>query len=143
MRLLPARSAAAPALAFALVLGGCASTAPRPAAPPTVVAPVPPSAVQPRSTACQTCGRVERIESVAATTGTRPQGAVLGGVVGGVLAGPAPAKPAATAASVPRNVRLVVLLDSGRRLILTQPPVAGMKVGSRVRVDRSRAVLLR
>jgi hypothetical protein len=66
---------------------------------------------------------------------------VLGGVVGGVLAKPAPASPPA-AKGAPRNVRIVVLLDSGRRLILTQPPVAGMKVGSRVRVDRSRALLL-
>ena len=125
---------------LALVLAGCATTTPRPTPSPAAATPVP-VAPAARSTACSTCGRIERIEAAAPSSG-RTQGAVLGGVVGGVLAKPAPASaPAAKGAA--RNVRIVVLLDSGRRLILTQPPVAGMKVGARVRVDRSRAVLLR
>ena len=130
------------AAASVLALAACATMAPRPAAAPTVVVPTAPGPATPSATACATCGRIERIEAAAPASGTRPQGAVLGGVVGGVLAGPAPAK-AAPAKGPVRTVRLVVLLDSGRRLILTQAPVAGMRVGSRVRVERSRAVLLR
>jgi hypothetical protein len=58
-----------------------------------------------------------------------------------VLSKPAPAT--AGSAGV-RSYRLVVLLDNGRRLILTQPKLApGMKPGARVRVERSRVVLLR
>lgn len=128
------------ALLIALALAGCATTTSRPEASPTAAAPVP-AAPASRPATCATCGRVERLEAAAPSSG-RTQGAVLGGVVGGVLAKPAPASTTA-ATGAARNVRLVVLLDSGRRLILTQPPVAGMKVGSRVRVERSRAVLLR
>jgi outer membrane lipoprotein SlyB len=134
------RLAGLPALVVALGLAGCATTTPRPAAPPTAAAPVA-AAPASRPASCTTCGRVERIDAAAPSTG-RTQGAVLGGVVGGVLAKPAPASVPDAKGAV-RNVRIVVLLDSGRRLILTQPPVAGMKVGARVRVDRSRAVLLR
>ena len=130
MRLLPAALAG-------LVLAACATTAPPRPAPP--IAPV----VRPGTpAACTTCGRIERID--AAAPAPRATGAVLGGVVGGVLARPAPTTAAnAARAPGPAHYRVVVLLDSGRRLILTQPLAAGMKVGSRVRVDRSRAVLLR
>ena len=134
------RPAGLTAFSLMLALAGCTTTTPRPAAPPTTAAPVP-VAPAARPGTCATCGRVERIDAAAPTSG-RAQGAVLGGVVGGVLAKPAPAT-ASAAKGTTRNVRIVVLLDSGRRLILTQPHVAGMKVGSRVRVDRSRAVLLR
>jgi len=126
----------------AVLLAACATTATRPApAPPLAPATRP----APAPVACTTCGRIERIDPAPQSTNARPRGAVLGGVVGGVLAGPAPtatgAAKAAPAAS--RNARIVVLLDNGRRLILTQPLSAGMKPGARVRVDRSRVVLLR
>jgi hypothetical protein len=120
-----------------LVLAACATTAPR---PPQAVAIPPPRAAHAAPAACMTCGRIERIDVAAAGTRAGQRGAVLGGVVGGVLAKPAPVVAGGAPAS--RDVRLVVLLDNGRRLILTQPLVAGMKVGARVRVDRSRAVLL-
>lgn len=127
------------AVLAALVLGACATTAPPRPQPPVarVVRPAAPAA-------CTTCGRIERIDAAATVAGARPTGAVLGGVVGGVLARPAPAAAGSTARPAgPAQFRLVVLLDNGRRLILTQALQPGMKVGARVRVDRSRAVLLR
>lgn len=127
----------------ALVLAACASTASRPITPAASAVTTPRASTTPAP--CPTCGRIERIDAAPAAGGARPQGAVLGGVVGGVLARPAPAAAAGTkpGTGASKLVRLVVLLDNGRRLILTQPLAAGMKVGARVRVDRSRAVLLR
>ena len=123
-----------------VALGACTTTATRTA--PAITLPARPAPVP---AVCTTCGRIERIDLAPAASASNPRGAVLGGVVGGVLARPAPPPSAGAAAPAngERRYRVVVLLDSGRRLILTQSLAAGMKVGARVRVDRSRAVLLR
>lgn len=119
-----------------LALAACSSAPPR---PPVVQ--VPPARPSVAPAPCTTCGRIERIDTVAGASSPKPRGAVLGGVVGGVLSKPAAAT-AGTGGS--RSYRLVVLLDNGRRLIFTQPRLAaGMKPGARVRVDRSRVILLR
>lgn len=124
-----------PAMAL-LALAACTTAPPR---PPAAQMPAPRPSVAPA--ACTTCGRIERIDTITGASAAKPRGAVLGGVVGGVLSKPATAT--AGAGGV-RSYRLVVLLDNGRRLILTQPQLsAGMKPGARVRVERSRAVLLR
>jgi hypothetical protein len=126
---------------FSIALAACTTITPTPTPVPAPT----PRPLPPPNAACTTCGRIERIDLAPTVSGARPRGAVLGGVVGGVLARPAP--PTTTGAPAPTNgprtYRLVVLLDGGRRLILTQPLAAGMKVGARVRVERSRAVLLR
>ena len=140
MRPLPVFHLIAAAVAASALVACSTAPAPRQIEP---VAPV----VRPATVAkvCTTCGRIERIDVATTGSGSKPSGAVLGGVVGGVLAKPAPvaASTGVAAPSVNRTYRIVVLLESGRRLILTQPLQAGMKVGARVRVDRSRAVLLR
>ena len=126
-----------------LALAACTTTPPRqPAAEPDPEQPEParPSPA-PAPAACTTCGRIERIDVITGASTAKPQSAVLGGVVGGVLSKPTTAT-ADTGGS--RSYRLVVLLDNGRRLILTQRQLAaGTKPGVRVRVDRSRVVLLR
>ncbi|MCX7041943.1 MAG: hypothetical protein NT117_04515 [Gammaproteobacteria bacterium] len=69
--------------------------------------------------------------------------AVLGGVVGGVLTRPA-ASPAGSAGGTTRSYRLTIRLDAGRQLLVTQKVISpNLKVGSRVRVEGSRVVLLR
>lgn len=137
MRLSPIRVLSALSL---FALAACTTTAPRP--PLVLDSPSLPSAPSPLpAQPCTTCGRVERIDTVATNGAAKPRGAVLGGVVGGVLTKPA----TATAGSGGgRSYRIVVLLDNGRRLILSQPQLAaGIEPGARVRVDRSRVVLLR
>jgi outer membrane lipoprotein SlyB len=96
----------------------------------------------PIQSACLNCGRVERIESIPVATTATNRGAVLGGVVGGVLS--KPSAPGAAAPTTSRNYRVGLRMDDGRRLVLTQKVVsAHLKVGSRVRLDGTRIVLLR
>ena len=141
---LPFRPRLLAAALVGLALGACSVAPTRMPPPAAPAAPVAPAMPPPASAAeCTTCGRVERITAAPASVAGKSHGAVLGGVVGGVLSGPPAAAPATSGSGASEHVRIVVLLDSGRRLILTQPRVSGMKVGSRVRVERSRAVLLR
>jgi outer membrane lipoprotein SlyB len=96
--------------------------------------------------ACVDCGRVERIERVAAIRATASGGAVLGGVVGGVISAPAPGAPAnASASGAPRPPqgawRIHLRMDDGRRLVVHQNLIAaGLAVGSRVRLVQGRLV---
>lgn len=121
-----------PVLFASLLLAACGTQPQRPM----------PQAIEPGPPACLNCGRVERIESVPVTATASNRGAVLGGVVGGVLS--KPAAPGATPPSTSRNYRVGLRMDDGRRLVLTQKVIsAHLKVGSRVRLDGTRIVLLR
>lgn len=122
-----------PSLLACLALVACSSQPQRP--PAQVLVPATP--------ACANCGRVERLEVVPVTANAPgARGAVLGGVVGGVLS--KPAAPGAAPTVVSRSYRIGVRMDDGRRLVLTQKVIsAHLKVGSRVRLDGTRIVLLR
>ncbi len=131
-----------------LVLAACAG-APRTrvVAEPMPPARMPPIASQaPSRPACADCGRVERIESVAAIRATASGGAVLGGVVGGVLSAPAPTArtPGAAAGTPPpaqRAWRIHLRMDDGRELVVHQNLIAGgIVVGARVRLVQGRLV---
>jgi outer membrane lipoprotein SlyB len=101
-----------------------------------------PQADGPGQAVCTNCGRVERIEIVPVTTSATDRGAVLGGVVGGVLS--KPAAPGTAPPTTAKNYRIGLRMDDGRRLVLTQKVIsAHLKIGSRVRLDGSRIVLLR
>lgn len=127
-------------LACATLAACTGPTQVRPVAPPEpVVRPAPPTvAAKP----CTSCGRVEKIDVVTSTVATKDK-AVLGGVVGGVLTRPA-STPGATAGTGTRSYRLTIRLDGGRQLLVTQKVISpNLKVGSRVRVEGSRVMLLR
>lgn len=98
----------------------------------------PPVAARP----CTTCGRIEKIDVI--TSAAAPaERAVLGGVVGGVLTRPA-TTPGAKPGTGTRSYRLTIRLDGGRQLLVTQKTVSpNLKVGSRVRVEGTRVMLLR
>lgn len=134
-------------IAVCVILLACAalsactnSTQVRPVAPPEQVArPEPPTAV---ARPCTSCGRVEKIDVVTSSSAPKDK-AVLGGVVGNVLTRPASA-PGAPAGGGTRSYRLTIRLDGGRQLLVTQKLISpNLKVGSRVRVEGSRVVLLR
>lgn len=141
-------AARAVALATCLSLAACAG-GPRsraiaePEAPARIV---PRATVNPPRVACADCGRVERIESVAAVRATPSGGAVLGGVVGGVVSAPVPsARPAAAPAGAPRPAqrawRIHLRMDDGRQLVVHQNLIAaGLVVGARVRLVQGRLV---
>lgn len=127
-------------LACAALAACSGPTQVRPVAPTEPVSrPAPPPAA-PRP--CTSCGRVERIDVVTSAAAPKDK-AVLGGVVGGVLTRPA-ASPAGSAGGTTRSYRLTIRLDAGRQLLVTQKVISpNLKVGSRVRVEGSRVVLLR
>jgi hypothetical protein len=113
---------------------------------PVVVAPPPPPrpVVRPHP-ACADCGRVERIEVVAAVRATASGGAVLGGVVGGVVSAPkGTSATASTPAKAPQRAwRLHLRMDDGRKLVVHQNLLSReIAVGSRVRLVQGRIVPL-
>lgn len=110
---------------------------------------------------CYDCGTVERIEEVRGARQASGAGAVLGGVIGGVLGnqvGSGSGRKAATAAGaiggavagheVEKNVQaapaydIFIRMDDGRRIVVNQRDLGGIRVGSYVRVDGGRARLL-
>jgi hypothetical protein len=92
--------------------------------------------------ACATCGQVERIETLTSPA-RKPVGPMQGGVLGGVLSKPAPAS-APTAGAPTRSFRISLKLDDGRRVAIYQASISpNLKVGSRVRVEKGRVILLR
>lgn len=133
---------------LALLLSACVSTAPRSYGPSDGYA------------RCYDCGQVERIDRVYGQRESTGAGAVLGGIIGGVLGnqvGGGSGRKAATVAgaiaggvvgnelekdsrSAPRY-ELYVLMDDGRRIIVTQPELNGIREGSYVRVTGNRAHL--
>ena len=133
---------------LALLLSACVSTAPHGYGPSDGYA------------RCYDCGQVERIDRVYGQRESTGAGAVLGGIIGGVLGnqvGGGSGRAAATVAgaiaggvagnalekdsrSAPRY-ELYVLMDDGRRIIVTQPELNGIREGSYVRVSGNRARL--
>lgn len=107
---------------------------------------------------CHDCGTVERIEEVRGTRQSTGAGAVLGGIIGGVLGnqvGGGDGRKAATAAgavagavagnALEKNVQaaptydVFILMDDGRRIVVNQRDLAGVRTGSYVRVSGGRA----
>jgi outer membrane lipoprotein SlyB len=108
---------------------------------------------------CRNCGTVEKIERVYGERGTSGGGAVVGAIIGGVLGnqvGSGSGKKAATVAgavaggvignNVEKNERskprfeVFVVMDDGRRLVVEQPELGGLRDGDRVRLANGRAV---
>ena len=126
-------------LACAMLSACSGPTQVRPVAPAEPVPrPTPPAAAKP----CTSCGRVEKIDVVTSAAAPKDR-AVLGGVVGGVLTRPA-TSPGGTTGGGTKSYRLTIRLDGGRQLLVTQKLISpNLKVGSRVRVEGSRVVMLR
>lgn len=111
------------------------------------------------SAGCYDCGVVERIESVYGSGRATGAGAVLGGVVGGVLGsqiGSGSGRDAATVAgaaagavaghNIEKNrasggYEVYVRMDDGRRVVVTQRDLYGIREGARVRIDGGAARL--
>lgn len=151
------------AAALTLVLSACATgpgyyeRGPGPGyyGPP----PPPPGAYNMR---CRTCGRVDRIEQVYGDRRSSGTGAVVGGIVGGVLGNTVGKGDGRTAATVVGAVGgavvgneieknnnggtsydVYVRMDNGRRVILNQRELGGIREGSYVDIEGNRAHLIR
>lgn len=121
-----------------LALSSCTTT-PKPSpAPPAVT-------ITPRVVpSCRDCGRIEKIETVQVPRAPVRTGAVLGGVVGGVLSDPGKAAAPSAAPATQKTYRLTVRMDDGRRLVLNQNVISpNLRLGSVVRVNKGRVVLMR
>ncbi len=113
-----------------------------------------------RPARCANCGVVERIDQVYGDSHTSGTGAVVGGIVGGVLGnqvGKGDGRKAATVAGVvggaiagnaiekhnneAGSFDLRIRMDDGRRLIVNQRDLKGIREGSYVEVDNNRAHL--
>lgn len=109
---------------------------------------------------CANCGVVERIERVYGRRDSSGGGAILGGIVGGVLGsqvGSGSGRDAATIAGAiaggvagneiekERNAQpryeLFVRMDDGRRLVIDQRELNGIREGDVVRISGGRARL--
>ena len=107
---------------------------------------------------CGNCGVVERVERVYGERRSSGGGAILGGIIGGVVGsqvGSGSGRDAATVAGViaggvignnaEKNANaagyfeLFVRMDDGRRLVVTQRDLDGIRDGSYVRVSGGRA----
>lgn len=102
---------------------------------------------------CNSCGVVEDIREVRGEGGSSGAGAVLGGLVGGVLGnqvGGGRGRTAATAAgavggavagnrieqgqNLAPTYDIFIQMDDGRRLVVNQRDLAGIRVGSSVEI---------
>lgn len=109
---------------------------------------------------CHDCGTVERIEQIHGERQASGAGVVLGGIVGGVLGnqvGSGSGRKAATAAGaiagavagneLEKNVQaaptydVFIRMDDGRRIVVNQRDLGGIRTGSYVRVSGGRASL--
>ena len=109
---------------------------------------------------CQSCGVVERIDQVYGEGGTSGGGAVLGGIVGAIVGnqvGSGSGRAAATAAGAiaggvvgnkaERNAKaapsyeLYLRMDDGRRIVVSQRDLDGIREGAYVRVSNGKAHL--
>ena len=107
---------------------------------------------------CGNCGVVERIERVYGERRSSGGGAVLGGIIGGIVGnqvGSGSGRDAATVAgaiaggvignNAEKNANaagyfeLFVRMDDGRRIVITQRDLEGIRDGSYVRVSGGRA----
>lgn len=110
---------------------------------------------------CYDCGTVERIDRVVGERTSSGGGAVLGGIVGGVLGNQVGGGSGRTAATVAGAIaggvagnaieknnnasamyELFVRMDDGRRIVVDQRDLNGIREGSYVRVSSGRARLL-
>ncbi|MBK8068436.1 MAG: glycine zipper 2TM domain-containing protein [Rhodanobacteraceae bacterium] len=110
--------------------------------------------------ACNNCGTVERIERVYGERETTGGGAVLGAIIGGALGnqvGKGDGRKAATVAgaviggaignAVEKDQRsrprfeIFVQMDDGRRLVVEQPSLDGLREGDYVQIVGNRAQL--
>ncbi len=110
--------------------------------------------------ACNNCGTVERIERVYGERETTGGGAVLGAIIGGALGnqvGKGDGRKAATVAGaviggaigneVEKDQRsrprfeIFVQMDDGRRLVVEQPSLDGLREGDYVQIVGNRAQL--
>ncbi|MCG6117988.1 MAG: glycine zipper 2TM domain-containing protein [Aquimonas sp.] len=110
---------------------------------------------------CYDCGQVERIERVYGQRESGGGGAVLGGIIGGVLGNQVGGGSGRTAATVAGAIaggmvgnelekdsrsasryELFIQMDDGRRIVVTQPELNGIRQGSYVRITGNRARLL-
>lgn len=110
---------------------------------------------------CANCGVVEGIERVYGDRQSTGAGAVVGGIIGGVLGnqvGGGSGRTAATAAGViaggvagnaiERDMRsapryeIFVRMDDGRRLVVTQRELQGIRQGAAVQVRGNQVFLL-
>ncbi|GMU42276.1 MAG: glycine zipper 2TM domain-containing protein [Xanthomonadales bacterium] len=108
--------------------------------------------------ACRNCGTIERIERVYGERATTGGGAVLGAIVGGALGnqvGKGDGRRAATVAGAvaggvignkieqeQRNAprfEIFVRMDDGRRLVVEQPTLDGLRDGDYVQIVGNRA----
>lgn len=137
-------------LAIATLAAGCASSYPsRSYGPP-----------HDGYARCGNCGVVERVERVYGRDEASGGGAVVGGIIGGVLGnqiGSGSGRRAATVAGaiaggvvgneMERNANaapsyeLFVRMDDGRRLVVSQRSLDGIRQGSYVRLSGGRAYL--
>lgn len=111
---------------------------------------------------CQSCGTVERIEEVRGERSASGGGAILGGIVGGVIGnqiGSGDGRRAATGVGAiggavaghqiekNRNAAptydLFIRMDDGRRIVVNQRDIAGIREGSYIDLRGSTAVPLR
>lgn len=109
---------------------------------------------------CQSCGVVERIDRVYGERQSSGGGAILGGIVGGIVGnqvGSGSGRTAATAAGAiaggvignqtERNTKsapmyeLYMRMDDGRRIVVTQRDLDGIREGSYVRISSGKARL--
>lgn len=90
---------------------------------------------------CRECGVIERIERVYVGTSERADD-VLGGVVGQAIGrGSTDSAPAASAGRATPMYQVAVRMDDGRRLVLRQRDLGGIRVGATVEVHDGRAHL--
>lgn len=113
-----------------------------------------------RDARCSDCGVVERIERIQGQRSTTGTGAVLGGIVGGVLGnqvGSGDGRKAATVAgavaggiagneiekshNTAPSYEVHVRMDDGRRIVVGQRDLSGVREGAHVIVSGGRARL--
>ncbi|MDZ4348430.1 MAG: glycine zipper 2TM domain-containing protein [Xanthomonadaceae bacterium] len=111
---------------------------------------------------CQSCGTVERIEVVRGERSSGGGGAVLGGIIGGVIGnqiGSGDGRRAATAVGAiggavagnqvekNRNAAptydLFIRMDDGRRIVVNQREIGGIREGSYIEMRGSEAFQVR
>lgn len=109
---------------------------------------------------CQTCGVVERIDRVYGARESSGGGAVLGGIVGAIVGnqiGSGSGRAAATAAgaiaggvvgnTAERNAKsapryeLYLRMDDGRRIVVSQRDLNGIREGAYIRISNGKAYL--
>ncbi|HRN59689.1 MAG TPA: glycine zipper 2TM domain-containing protein [Chiayiivirga sp.] len=109
---------------------------------------------------CHDCGVVEKIDRVYGERGSSGGGAILGGIIGGIVGnqiGSGSGRAAATAAgaiaggmvgnNAERNAssapwyELYIRMDDGRRIVVSQRDLNGVREGAYIHISNGRAYL--